>query len=77
MLIKHNSITSQEPGSQDFWQTANSVLNKGKSAINLFNTPDMLSSVSDKAKLCAKYFSKRTNLDESSFFSGFHYDMVF
>ena len=77
MLIKHNSITSQEPGSQDFWQIANSVLNKGKSAINLFNTPDMLSSVSDKAKLCAKYFSKRTNLDESSFFSGFHYDMVF
>ena len=77
MLIKHDSITSQELGSQDFWQTANSVLNKGKSAINLFNTPDMLSSASDKAKLCAKYFSKRTNLDESSFFSGFHYDMVF
>ena len=28
-----DSITSQKPGSWDFWQIANSVLNKGKSAI--------------------------------------------
>ena len=34
------SITSQKLGSQDFWQIANSVLNKGKSAIPpLFNSP--------------------------------------
>ena len=32
MLIKEESITSQKLGSQDFWQIANSVLNKGKSA---------------------------------------------
>ena len=32
------SITSQKLGSQDFWQIANSVLHKGKSAIPpLFN----------------------------------------
>ena len=29
----NESITSQKHGSHDFWQTANSVLNKGKSAI--------------------------------------------
>ena len=34
------SITSQKLGSQDFWQIANTVLNKGKSAIPpLFNGP--------------------------------------
>ena len=27
------SITCQKPGSWDFWQIANSILNKGKSAI--------------------------------------------
>ena len=31
------SITSQKLGSWDFWQIANSVLNKGKFAIPLFN----------------------------------------
>ena len=45
------SITSQKPDSQDFWQIANSVLNKGKSAIPpLFNGPEVLSSASDKGK---------------------------
>ena len=35
------SITSQKLGSRDFWQIANSVLNKGKSAISpLLNGPD-------------------------------------
>ena len=49
------SITSQKPCSWDFWQIANSVLNKGKSAISpLFNCPEMLASASDKAKLFAK-----------------------
>ena len=40
------SITSQKLGSRDFWRIANSVLNKGKSAISpLFNGPEVLSSV--------------------------------
>ena len=59
-------ITSQKLGSLDFWQIANSVLNKGKSAIPpLFNGPEVLSSASDKAKLFAKNFSKNSNLDDS------------
>ena len=52
------SITSQKVGSHDFWQIANSVLNKGKSAITpLFKGPEMLSSASDKAKLFLESFS--------------------
>ena len=43
------SITSQTLGSRDFWQIANSVINKGKSAIPpLLNGPEVLSSASDK-----------------------------
>ena len=46
------SITSQKLGSHDFWQIANSVLNKGKSAIPpLFNGPEVFFAASDKAKL--------------------------
>ena len=45
------SITSQKLGCRDFWRIANSVLNKGKSATPLFNSPEVLSSASDKAKL--------------------------
>ena len=61
-----DSITSQKLGSRDFWRIANSVLNKGKSAISpLFNGPEVLSSASDKAKLFAKNFSKNSNLDDS------------
>ena len=60
------SITSQKFGSCDFWQIANSVLNKGKSDIHpLFNGPEVLSSASDKAKLFAENFSKNFNLDDS------------
>ena len=60
------SITSQKDGSQDFWQSANSVLNKGKSTIPpLFNGPEVLSSASDKAKLFSENFSKNSNLDDS------------
>ena len=60
------SITSQKLGSRDFWQIANSVLNKGKSAIPpLFNGPEVLSSASDKAKFLAKNFSKNSNLNGS------------
>ena len=40
------SITSQKFGSQDFWQIANSVLNKGNSAVPLqFKEPEVLPSV--------------------------------
>ena len=57
------SITSQKLGSRDFWRIANSVLNKGKSAIPpLFNGPEVLSS---KAKLYAEDFSLNSNLDDS------------
>ena len=62
-----DSITSQKLGSQDFWRIANSVLNKGNSAIPpLFNEPEVLSSASDKAKLFVKNFSKNSNLDDSA-----------
>ena len=65
MLIKQKSITSQKLGSQDFWQIANSVLNKGKSAIPpQFKDPEVLSSASNKAKLFARNFSKNSNLDD-------------
>ena len=58
------SITSQKLGSRDCWQIANSVLNKGKSAITpLFNGPEVLSSPSDKAKLFAKNFYKNSDDD--------------
>ena len=61
------SITSQKFGSRDFWRIANSVLNKGKSAVPpLFNSPEVLSSASDKAKLLAENFSVNSNLDDSS-----------
>ena len=44
---------------------ANSVLNKGKSAISpLINSPEVLSSTSDTAKLFAEDFSKNSNLDD-------------
>ena len=53
------SITSQKLGSLDFWQNANIVLNRGKSAIPLlFNSSEVLSSASDKAKLFVENFSK-------------------
>ena len=59
------SITSQKRGSWDFWQIANSVLNKGKSAIpSLFSDPKVLSSASDKEKFFAGNFSKNSNLDD-------------
>ena len=62
---KKESITSQKLGSSDFWRIANSVLNKGKSAISpLFNCPVVLSSASDKAKLFAENFSKNSNRDD-------------
>ena len=60
------SITFQKLESRDFRRIANSVLNKGKSAIPpLFNGPGVLSSASDKAKLFANNFSKNSNLADS------------
>ena len=60
------SITSKKLGSQVFWQIANSVLNKGKSAIPpLLDGPKVLSSASDKAKSFAENFSEHPNLDGS------------
>ena len=60
------SISSQKLGSHNFWWTANSVLNRGKSAVPpLFSGPEVLSSASDKAKLFAENFSKNSNLDGS------------
>ena len=60
------SINSQKLDSHDFWQIADSVLKKGKSAITpLFNSPGVLSFASDKAKLFAENFSKNSNLDDS------------
>ena len=55
------SIISQKLDSRDFWQIANSILNKGKSAIPLpFNGLEVLSFVSDKAKLFTEKFSKNS-----------------
>ena len=66
MLIKQESITSQKLGSQNFCRIANSVLNKGKSAIPpLFNSPYVFSSASDKSKFFAENFSKNSNLNDS------------
>ena len=42
-------------------QIANSVFNKGKSSIPLFNNPEVLSSAFDKAKMFAKTFSRNSN----------------
>ena len=51
------SITSQKPGSCEFWQIADSVLSKGKSAIlPLYNDPEVLSSTSDKKNCLLKTF---------------------
>ena len=47
------SITFQKLGSRNFWRIANSVFNKGKSAIPpLFSGLEVLPSASDKEKLC-------------------------
>ena len=60
------SIASQKLGSRDFCRIANTVLNKGKSAISpLFNSPEVLSSASDTGKLFAENFSMNSNVDDS------------
>ena len=63
------SITSQKLGSRDFWRIANSVLNKGNSAIPLLiNGAEVLPSAPYKAKLFAKKLGgtcRNPNLDDS------------
>ena len=62
----NKSITPQKCGSRDFWRIANSVFNKGKSAVPpLFNSPLVLSSASDKANLFVENPSKNYNVDDS------------
>ena len=62
MLLKQKSLSLP---SQDFWQIANSVLNKGKPAMPPpFNNPEVLSCAFDKAKLFAKNFSENSGLDD-------------
>ena len=66
MLIKQKSaLLPRNLVLVTFLRIANSVLNKGKSAIPpLFNGPEVLSSASDKAKLFPENFSKNSNLDD-------------
>ena len=67
MLIKQkNPSLPRNLALGTFWQIANGVLNKGKSAIPpLFNNLEVLSFTSDKAKLFAENLSKNSNLDDS------------
>ena len=60
------STTSQKLGSRDFEGIANSVFNRGKSAIPpLFNGPEVLSSACDKEKLFDESVSMNSNLHDS------------
>ena len=66
MLIEQKSLTSQNLGSQEFWQISNSVLNKGKPAIPpQLRGLGVFSSASDKVKLFAENFSQNSHLDDS------------
>ena len=69
MLIKQESITCQKLGSLDFWQIANSVLSKGKSAMpSLFNDLEVLSSASGKAKLLKTFIRTLILMTEVSLY---------
>ena len=59
------SLTSKKLGYCPFCQIANSVLNKGKSAIHpLFNSTEVFPSPSDKAKSFPENFLKNSYLDD-------------
>ena len=63
MLIKQNNPLL--PRNLALLTSANSVLNKGKSAVPLlFNSLEVLSSASDKAKLFPENISMNFNLDD-------------
>ena len=72
------SINSQTLGSWDFWQIANSVLNKFESAVPLlFNNLEGFSSASDKTKMFTENFSKNSNLEDSSIsLPAFHFSLL-
>ena len=62
--MRHSEVHSGSDS--DYWRIANSVLNEDKSAIPpLLNSPEVLSSASDKTKLFAKNFSENSKLDDS------------
>ena len=60
------SLSISRNVTREFWQIANSVLNNSKCAMPpLFNSPELLSSASDKAKYFAKNVSKNSDLDDA------------
>ena len=66
MLLKQESITSQELGSQVFCKIANSILKKGKSTMPpLFEGPECCLLLLMKQCYLLKNFSKNSNLDGS------------
>ena len=66
MLIKQKSPSLPRNSALGTFGELPIVLSKGKSAIPpLLNSPEVLFSVSDKAKLFAENFSKKSNLDDS------------
>ena len=68
------TITSQKLGSQDFRQIVNSVLKKGKSVIPpLFNSPEVLFSASDKAKLLKMFLRTLILMTQVSLYLFFHF----
>ena len=60
-----NKAKNSSCGSWDFRQIADSVLNKGKSAISPLSP---LSSIPDRAKLFSKFFSQKSYLDDSGIY---------
>ena len=70
MLIKQKSLLlPRSLALANFGKLLSSVFNKGKSAIlPLFNSFEVLSSASDKAKLFPENCSNNSNLDDSGIF---------
>ena len=68
-LAYANEIVYHFPGVCDFWHIADSLLSKGKPTISvLFSGTEVLSSVSNKAKLSSKDFSRNSHLNDSHIF---------
>ena len=64
--MKQKSPLLPSLGSGDFWRIASCVLSKGKLSIPPpFNSLEVLSSASNKAKLFAENFSRSSNLNNS------------
>ena len=63
---ERKSITFQRLCFCDYWRTANSVINKGKSPIcPMFSSSEGAPYAPDKAEVFAKIFSQNSNLDGS------------